>query len=274
LPIERSHLLHQLDTERRTLARIGETLEQDEHITRLTSSDGSHHTIIFSSLDSENADAIIVRETAHYRGLLAPSNFPAKMEVEWKLYEHDAPADLINKLETAGFEIGACESVVALDLSDHHDWIDDPLANHVERVTTLEQVNLYRQTAELIFHKNYAYTANELSRGIATGSTEHIGYLAFDSTMATPVPVSIGRLYTHANSLFGGLYGGATLPSHRGLGFYRALTAARARDARRLGAKFLIVDALPTSLRILMKLGFVEITKTWPCTLRPAMPAK
>jgi hypothetical protein len=183
LPIERSHLLHQLDTERRTLARIGETLEQDEHITRLTSSDGSHHTIIFSSLDSENADAIIVRETAHYRGLLAPSNFPAKMEVEWKLYEHDAPADLINKLETAGFEIGACESVVALDLSDHHDWIDDPLANHVERVTTLEQVNLYRQTAELIFHKNYAYTANELSRGIATGSTEHIGYLAFDSTM-------------------------------------------------------------------------------------------
>ena len=46
------------------------------------------------------------------------------------------------------------------------------------------------------------------------------------------------------------------------------MVAARARDAVRLGAEYLIVDALPTSRPILERLGFVHLTDTWPCTLR------
>jgi hypothetical protein len=258
LPIDVKKLLDRLDLERRTLVRSGEMLEQGALVSRLISPDGSQHTIIHSSLNPQIADAAIAQEIAHYRSL--------DMEVEWKLYQHDSPADLIQRLDAAGFEIGQRESVLVLDLHDQHDWLDQPPVHRVERVTDAEQVNLYRQTAEKIFGKNYQFTASELLRGIRIGSAEHLGYFGF----AGAVPVSIGRLYTHPSSVFGGLYGGATLPDYRHAGFYRATVAARGRDARAMGAHFLIVDALPTSCPILKRLGFIEITQTWPCVLRRA----
>ena len=81
--------------------------------------------------------------------------------------------------------------------------------------------------------------------------------------------VSVGRLETHPDGMFAGLYGGGTLASHRGRGFYRAMVAARARDAIELGARYLMVDALPTSRPILERLGFVRLTDSWPCIWRP-----
>ena len=51
-------------------------------------------------------------------------------------------------------------------------------------------------------------------------------------------------------------------------GLYRATVAARALDAINSGARYLIVDALPTSRPILERLGFVCLTYTWPCTLK------
>ena len=65
----------------------------------------------------------------------------------------------------------------------------------------------------------------------------------------------------------GGLFGGFTLEAHRGRGLYRATVAERARDALRLGARHLRVDALPTSEPILQRLGFVKVADTWPCVL-------
>ena len=256
MPIERSKVLERLDYERRTLARSGEILQPHGSVSRLTSPDGTHHTIIYSSLNAQNADAAIAGEIAHYRKLDA--------EVEWKLYQHDTPGDLIHRLEKFGFEIGERETVLVLDLLHRHDWIEHPPPHRTERVINLDQLNLYRQTAEKILRKDYQFTTDELAGGISAGSAEHLGYLCFDGA----VPVSIGRLYTHAGSLFGGLYGGATLPEYRRAGFYRSVTAVRARDARELGARYLIVDALPTSCGILRRLGFVEISQTWPCVLR------
>jgi len=91
------------------------------------------------------------------------------------------------------------------------------------------------------------------------------GLLAYDGDE----PVSIGRLYTHPQSAFAGLYGGGTLATRRGRGFYRAVLATRARDAIAAGAQYLRVDALPTSFPILQRLGFVEISASWPCEWKP-----
>jgi hypothetical protein len=48
----------------------------------------------------------------------------------------------------------------------------------------------------------------------------------------------------------------------------------RARLARARGYRFLQVDALPTSLPILERLGFVQLTTTRPYVLaaRPSLP--
>jgi hypothetical protein len=255
LPIDPSSILRRLDDERRTLARCGEMLEQTPGISRVVCADRSRHTILFSALDSKDADRVIAQEAARYRN--------GAISVEWKVYSHDSPADLVQKLHRGGFEIGPRESVLVLDLHDPHDWLKQRPLHRVERVATRAMIELYRQTAEQALGKDYRFTASELWHGLSNGSTEHLGYLGFSG----PVPVSFGRLYTHAQSVFGGLYGGATLPDFRRAGFYRSVVAARAQDARQMGARFLIVDAAPASCRILKRLGFVEIARTWPCLI-------
>jgi hypothetical protein len=250
------HVRQCLDHERRTLARNGEAIETLPHVTRIRTTNGSRHAISFSALSSDNADAVIAEQTDYLR---AQSG-----EVEWKVYGYDQPADILQRLSGRGFEVGPCEAVLVLDLHDRPAWADVPGTIDVVRVTDLEQVELFQRLSEEIFRWKSRSTAEEIAHGITEGSTEHLGYIAYDHG----IPASIGRLYTHRDSLFGGLYGGGTLPQHRGRGAYRAVVAVRAGDAVELGARYLIVDALPTSRPILERLGFVYLTDTWPCVLR------
>ncbi len=147
-------------------------------------------------------------------------------------------------------------------------WADaaTPARAVVVRVATPRHLADFRRVAEDVFGKDYAFTTAQLADAIAAGSTQHLGYVAY---AGDGEPAAIGRLYTHPRSHFGGLYGGGTRAAFRGQGFYRALVAARARDAAGLGARHLIVDALPTSRPILRRMGFEHLTDTWPCEWRP-----
>lgn len=254
MAIDAVEILRRLDEERRAVARGGEVLERVEPVTRARSGDGSHHWIIHSSLTEANADEVIAREASHYRGL--------GVECEWKVFAHDTPGDLKERLRRAGFEVGPLEAVMVFDLRDAAEWMG--AGEEVVRVDRAEQVADFRRVAEAVFQKDYSYTANQLLEALAVGSMNPRGYVAYaDGTAA-----SIGRLYTHPASWFGGLYGGGTLAEFRGRGLYRAVVAARARDAKELGAKYLVVDALPTSRPILERLGFERVTDTWPCVMQ------
>jgi len=256
MTIDLECIRRQLDLERRTLANEGYILEALPYVSRLRCTDGTQHMISFSSLTEDIADVIILEQATHYRGL--------RTEVEWKVYQHDSPSDLLQRLERHGFEAGLRETVLVLDLQNHASWVEAPPAYRVIRVKDARQVDLYRQAAEEIFEKDYEFTASELLSGVRRRSTQHRGYLVIEDNIA----VSIGRLYSHPQSAFGGMYGGGTLKQYRGRGMYRAIVAARAREAIKLGTRYLLVDALPTSRPILEKLGFVRLTDTWPCTLR------
>jgi hypothetical protein len=248
-------VLARLNLERRVLARDGEMLEILPDVTRLSSADGSRQGVIFSILTDGTADEVIGREVARFRRL--------GVAFEWKAYAHDAPADLVDRLRQHGLSIGECEAVLVYDLSVMPTWAGEAGDVRVERVDRPEQVNDFRAVAEAVFAKDYSFTAGELLQALRSGSTQHRGYVAY----AGDRPVSIGRLYTHPDSHFGGLYGGGTLKRHRGRGFYRAVVAARARDALAAGARYLIVDALPTSRPVLERMGFEMVTQTWPCEL-------
>jgi hypothetical protein len=251
--IELKSIRRQLDFERRTLAEEGCILETLPYISRLRC--GERHMISFSSLTNDNADAMIAEQAAHYRALAG--------EVEWKVYQHDGPPDLLHRVERLGFVAGPRETVLVLDLQSHPSWIDEPSPHLVLRVENAHLMNLYRQAAEEIFDKDHAQTAAELLSGINRGSIRHRAYIVVEGNSA----LSIGRLYSDPQSAFGGLYGGGTLQPYRRRGLYRATVAARAQDAITAGARYLIVDALPTSRPILDNLGFVRLTDTWPCTL-------
>jgi hypothetical protein len=251
--IDRSAILERLDRERRSLAYHGEVSEATPHVRRLRADDNSHHCVIHSSLPDGNADAVIQQEIAHHRRL--------GVSFEWKLYGHDMPADLLDRLQTAGFRIGPREAVLALDLNDVHEWISAGNERQVIRIEQQNHIEIYRRVAEEIFGKDYTFTATELAGALRAGSDEHLGFIGF----VDGEPASIGRLYTHADSAFGGLYGGGTLRRYRGKGVYRAIVAARAIAAMNAGARYLLVDALPTSQPILVRLGFEWLTDTWPC---------
>jgi GNAT superfamily N-acetyltransferase len=168
---------------------------------------------------------------------------------------------LRERLERHGFVSGPRETLLMFDLSQWTLPVQPGI--EVRRAHTPSEVELFRRLAEQIFESDNAQVADELLRSLEHEEPEQFAYVAFDAG----VPASIGRLERVRGSAFAGLFTGGTLREHRGRGLYRALVAARARDAVGLGARYLRVDALPTSQPILEGLGFVSLTRTWPCVL-------
>ncbi|HSG64498.1 MAG TPA: GNAT family N-acetyltransferase, partial [Gammaproteobacteria bacterium] len=87
-----------------------------------------------------------------------------------------------------------------------------------------------------------------------------LGTVAFYVAFSDSRPVGAGRLEMPALGEFAGLYGGGTVPAFRRCGIYRSLVAARAREARTRGYRYLNVEAEPPSRPILERLGFVPLT--------------
>jgi GNAT superfamily N-acetyltransferase len=231
-------------------------------LTRVWGELGDWHCIAWSSFDAAQADHFIEAELNRQRTLGA--------ELEWKVYAHDQPPDLLRRLQEKGFEPGDREAVVVMELEPAPDWLDEPPRFEVSRVTTLDELREYDSVSRRAFGGDPQApphpVLDELARALEAGSDEHQAFLVREEGRA----LSAGRLWAHPDSPFVELYGGGTLEAHRGMGLYRALVAARAREARRLGARWVRVDALPTSEPVLKRLGFEELTATWPCLLRPA----
>jgi hypothetical protein len=274
--MDHAEVRSRLDAERRTLARDGEVADVRPQVTRLRGADGSLHGVAWSGLTAATADAAIAAEVEHHRRL--------GVAFEWKAYAHDGPPDLVDRLRRHGFDVGPCEAVMVYDLADQPAWVRDgapagpdrpPFRWRVVRIDRPERIADFRRVAEEVFGKDYGLTAGHLAAALAAGSTQHLGYVAYAGGNddapgpAAGEPAGIGRLYTHPRSHFAGLYGGGTRAAFRGRGVYRATVAARARDAIELGARYLLVDALPTSRPILERMGFTQLTETWPCERRP-----
>jgi GNAT superfamily N-acetyltransferase len=185
-------------------------------------------------------------------------------ELEWKTFDLDTPADLRDRLRRRGFEPEEMEALLALDLAavDVTHW--QAAACEVRQLTTVDD---FVQLAAV----HSAVDGEDWSNFGAMLAEE---YLAAPERMSVYVavvdgqPVSTGWIRFHPGCAFADLWGGATLPAYRGRGIYRALVAARARDALAHGARFLTVDAGPMSRPILARLGFQFLMHTQPYIYR------
>jgi hypothetical protein len=252
-----SEVLTRLDHERRCLARDEEVVEVLPSVTRLRTRDNLHHAVIYSFLTDDTADVAILQEIEHHRRL--------GVGFEWKYFSHDDPEDMIDRLQRNGFQIGVAEAVLVFDLTQGEDWIAATNIDNVRRIDRVAQISDFQRVSEEVFARHSDAVVRQLTEAVRSGSTQHQGYIGY----VGDEPASIGRLYTHPDSYFGGLYGGGTRPKFRGRGAYRAVVAARAQDAMIQGARYLLVDALPQSRAILERLGFELLTDTWPCEWRP-----
>ncbi len=267
-----ANILESFDLVRRTVPSPGGRLESANPVVREIGHGGEWYCIVHSNLNSLDVDAVIDREMACFRQLVAELRADRGtllqsplQEFEWKVFAHDRPADLKERLAKRGFEIGEEEALLAMDLAGNP-LLNVPTGVQVRRVDSLAVLADARAVWEAVFEKEFTGTCRQIADQLATGKAvwEHVAFVAYDDGK----PVSAARVTFQEQSPFVGLWTGGTLASHRGRGFYQALVAARAQEAWRRGKRYLTVDARPTSLPILLRRGFQRLSTTWPCVWR------
>ncbi|WP_437075316.1 GNAT family N-acetyltransferase [Streptomyces sp. enrichment culture] len=196
--------------------------------------------------------------------------FAARGEaVEWKTRGHDLPADLPDRLRTAGFTPHTPETVVigeAARMADPTPTL--PPGVTLRRVTADADMHRVGALEEKIWGGDFGPVAEDLIGRVASAPDQIAVYVA----EAAGEVVSAAWLALRPGTDFASLWGGSTLPQWRGRGIYRALVAVRAALAATRGVRYLHVDASDDSRPILERLGFTAVTTTTPYVWTPDTP--
>jgi GNAT superfamily N-acetyltransferase len=237
---------------RRTVVQSpGVRVEADERVTRTVGTDGSWSAIVWSHLTEDDADEVIAAEIARATGSL-----------EWKLYSHDRPADLPERLRAAGLTAEPVEMLMVAEIADLDLSAAPPEGVRVRTVEDSAGVDTMIRVHDEVFGPGTTHPSVvegvRLSLGLQPRPMEAVMAWAGD------VAISAGRVEFHEGTDFASLWGGGTLPEWRGRGVFRALVGHRAALARERGYRYLQVDALPTSRPILERMGFQPLAETTP----------
>lgn len=226
----------------------GTSVERDERVTRVTSEGWSG--VVWSDLATADIDAVIAREVERFAGA----------SWEWKHYSGDRPADLSERLLSAGFLADPPESVMVADIADLDLSTAPPDGVDLVAVTTAEDVDALVRVHDDVFGGDHRAVGQEVAAALGAAEPAVVALLA----RAGDTMVAAGRVEFHDGTDFASIWGGGTLTGWRGRGVFRDLVARRAAMASDRGFRYLQVDAMPTSQPILERLGFVELAITTP----------
>lgn len=257
-PVDGPELLTAYDEQLRTDAETFSAVSVVEHgPLRLATFAGGRGFVTYRDLGGADADAVrqLVREAlAHFRAAGEISS------VEWKTRAHDRAPGLPEALVANGFVPGDPESVMLGEAKALA--VDVPLPPQVtlRRVTDQAGVRAMSAMADEVFGDQTSDDrADELLRRLAAGDELELWVAEAQGRM-----ICAGRLEPVPGTKFAGIWGGATRSEWRRQGIYRALTAARARSALRMGKTFIHSDSTEYSRPILERSGFVKVTSTTP----------
>ena len=207
--------------------------------------------VVWSDLDADSADRAIAAQT---RWLESPEG--RGREFEWKLYSHDAPADLAERLKAAGFAPEPPETLMIAEVAELPADTLPPAGVRFEPVTDAAGVDLMAEVHEQAFGTSAARLRARL--------LDQLGSVEMTLAMAGDRPVCGARMEFHPGTDFASLWGGGTVREWRGRGVYRSLVAHRTRIAAARGLRYLQVDASDESRPILERLGFTALGVTTP----------
>lgn len=202
--------------------------------------------ILYSNLDEQTADAIIDDQIDYFTRRGLPFN--------WKVYAHDHPADLGQRLAGHGFEVDETDAVMVLDVADAPPALLCPPAADVRRLTDPAQLADVVAVLEPVWEADFSWVYERLG-----GHMNIPDYLSVYVAYVDGQPASVGWTYFNQGH-FAGLWGGSTLAEYRGRGLYTAVLAARVQEARRRGVGYLTIDAGPMSRPIVARHGFEVIS--------------
>ena len=217
--------------------------------------------ILYSHLAAGNVDAVIDQQLAYFRNIVP--------EFEWKVYSHDQPPDLIERLVARGFEAREpADAIMVLDMQALPDALNQPVPGTIRRITDPDEIPVTVTVLTDVWKEDFTPLGEELAAQMRQTPDVLDLYAAFVD--GKPVSVAWGQYAP--DSQFVGLWGGSTLPDYRKQGFYTGLLAARAREAQARGRRFLTVDASPMSRPILERFGFVNIAMATACIWKQNSP--
>ncbi len=224
-----------------------EGVEHADRVTRMVSD--TWNGVVWSDLDETTADACIAREIGRFAGLGA---------WEWKLYEHDRPPDLAERLRRAGFVPEETETLLVAGIADLVLESPLPVGIALRPVEDEAGVEALVRVHDEVFGGDHSALGRRLLEDVSAGRAAAVVALAGDR------PICAGRVEFNPGTEFASLYGGGTLPGWRGRGVFRAVVAHRAALAAARGYRYLHTDASDDSRPILERLGFVRLGTTTP----------
>ncbi|MBQ1017914.1 GNAT family N-acetyltransferase [Micromonospora sp. D93] len=237
----------------------GVTVERDGPLVRISGLDAGGFITYrdLGGLTGDALDELIARQVrlCRERGESA----------EWKLNEHDEPADLADRLRAAGFVPEDRETVVVGPVAPLAAAL--PVASEGVRLREVtSRADLERIAAmEEVWQADRSHLVWGLAKEIdADPNSITVVVAEADGTV-----VSAGWVRFPANTGFATLWGGSTLPQWRRKGIYRALVNYRARLADQRGRTLMQVDCSEDSRPILERLGLVAVTTTTPYVYTP-----
>ena len=237
---------------RHSVAGPGVRVENEDRVTRMVGTDGSWSSVVWSGLSDADADDVIAREIAR----------ATDASFEWKLYSHDRPADLPDRLRAAGLTPEPVEMLMVAEIADLD--LPVPAPDGIRLATVEDDAGVAAMLAvhDEVFGPGTTYPSVVEAVRTALGIRPRPIEAAL--AWAGDVAVSAGRVEFHEGTEFASMWGGGTLPAWRGRGVFRALVGHRALLARDRGFRYLQVDALPTSRSILERMGFHPVAETTP----------
>ena len=213
-------------------------------VVRLVSRHDRRSCVIYSSLTSENVEAVIGDQIEYFDAL--------GHGFEWKVFFHDTPADLKERLIARGFALDETEAVLALDLQELPAALAGLPRHDLRRVTDASGLRDLMDVHQAVWGDDTTGLGDRMARELRDQPDRTSCYVAYVDGVAA----SAARLNFDPNSRFASLWGGSTVPALRKQGLFTSLVAVRAQEARRRGARFLTVDARPMSRPILERIGF------------------
>jgi hypothetical protein len=204
--------------------------------------------------DVQTIQNLVAEAVAHYR------RDPGITRVEWKTRGHDHAPGLHDALLDNGFTPDEPESIMIGEA--HALGVDVPLPAGVQlrRVAAEADVRAMCAMVGAVFDDPHV---DEVADALLNRLTFGDGMELWVAESRGRI-ISAGRLEPVRGSQFAGIWGGATTPEWRGLGVYRALTAARARSALEAGKTLIHSDSTEYSRPILERSGMVRVSTTTP----------
>jgi GNAT superfamily N-acetyltransferase len=256
--IDSAGLLAAYDSQLRTDAETpGAVSVERQGPLRLATFDGGRGFITYRDLDGADADAIggmVGEALAYYQGNLEIT------KVEWKTRGHDHAPGLHEALLEHGFTPDEPESIMVGDAAALALDVALPEGVTLRRVTEEPDIRAMIAMQDEVFGNAHGdEMVDGLLRRLARGDEIELWVAEENAAI-----VSAGRIEPVPRTDFAGIWGGATRPEWRGRGIYRALTAARARSALRMGKRYINSDSTEFSRPILERSGLVKVSTTTP----------